>query len=350
MTPGGSARFTVTARSPREARVVRLSRRTISIGAVVLGSATLIGVGPLLLAVAGLVDVVRRSRWAAVRLLVVVGAFLALELAGVVASFWLWLRGPRAADFLEKNFRLQCWWAGRLFDVGRALMGMRVACEGLAQARPGPYVLLVRHVSMGDALLPAAFVSRELGVHLRTVLKRELVWDPCLDIVGHRLPNAFVRRASSDPAREIELVRGLAAELGPTEGLLLFPEGTRFSADRRARALARLEAEGPADLSRVARELEHVLPPRLGGVLGALDAAPTADVVFLAHAGLEGARRLGDLWRGALVGGTLRLVFWRVPRSEVPASAEERARWLFDQWRRVDAIAAGRDGAEGRGD
>lgn len=341
MARGGPARFAVTARQPRERRVVRWLRRGTSIGVVALAFVLLVGAGPALLLVAGLVDLIRRSRWAAVRLVLLVGAFLALELAGVAASLVLWLypRG-RAADFLERNFRLQCWWAGSLFDAGRALMGMRVVHEGLELARPGPYVLLVRHVSAGDALLPAALVSRALGIHLRTVMKRELVWDPCLDIVGHRLPNAFVRRGSDDPTREIELVRGLAAGLGPEEGLLLFPEGTRFSSDRRTRALARLRAEGAADLVRVAEQLGHVLPPRLGGVLGALDAAPDADVVFLAHTGLEGARRLGDLWRGGLVGGTVRLVFWRCPRAEVPESPEERARWLFEQWRRVDAVAA----------
>lgn len=330
------------ARQPREGTGARWLRRSISISAVALAFALLVTAAPLLLLLAACVDAVRRSRWAAVRLLLVLGAFLALELAGVTASLWLWLLGARAHDYLERNFALQCWWAGRLYDVGCALFSVRVRIEGLEHAKTGPYLLLVRHVSAGDALLPAAVVARTLGVHLRTVMKRELEWDPCLDIVGHRLPNAFVRRASADPSGEVDLVRGLAAGLGPTEALLLFPEGTRFSAERRARAIARLESEGDAELARLAQGLGHVLPPRLGGVLGSLDAAPDADVVFLAHVGLEGARRLGDLWRGALVGNTLRLVFWRVPREDVPAATDARARWLYGEWAKVDAVAAGR--------
>ena len=38
------------------------------------------------------------------------------------------------------------------------------------------------------------YVSRRYHLRLRYVLKRELLWDPCLDIVGQRVPNIFVDR------------------------------------------------------------------------------------------------------------------------------------------------------------
>ena len=67
-------------------------------------------------------------------------------------------------------------------------------------------------VALAVVLLAAALLSRPHGVRLRYVLKRELLWDPCLDIVGHRLPNAFVRRGSRDTAGDVAAVRGLMAE------------------------------------------------------------------------------------------------------------------------------------------
>ena len=46
-------------------------------------------------------------------------------------------------------------------------------------------------------------VAREARIRLRYVLKHELRWDPCLDIVGWRLPNAFVRRGAQDTAGDV---------------------------------------------------------------------------------------------------------------------------------------------------
>ena len=88
-----------------------------------------------------------------------------------------------------------------------------------------------------------------------------------------------------------------------------------------------------------------MLPPRRGGVLALLDAAPEADVVLLAHTGLEEAARLGDLWRGSLVGGTIDVEMWRIRRARIPADAAGREAWLRDCWRRVDHWVESRRGA-----
>ncbi|MDC0708578.1 hypothetical protein POL68_08865 [Stigmatella sp. ncwal1] len=46
---------------------------------------------------------------------------------------------------------------------------------------------------------------------LKYVLKRELLWDPCLDVVGRRLPNVFVERSGDRGKAEIEAVATLVA-------------------------------------------------------------------------------------------------------------------------------------------
>jgi len=86
----------------------------------------------------------------------------------------------------------------------------------------------------------------------------------------------------------------------------------------------------------IAAGYRRVLPPRPGGTLTLLDATE-ADVVVLAHSGLEGFSSLAEIWSGGLVGSRIDVRFWRVPRSEIPQSREMRTEWLFDLWSEIDA-------------
>jgi hypothetical protein len=144
-----------------------------------------------------------------------------------------------------------------------------------------------------------------------------------------------VRRGSGESAREIAAVQALADDLGPTDGVLIYPEGTRFTRAKRARALARLTERSP-ELVPLAARLRHVLPPHLGGPLGLLERERDADVVFCAHVGLEAAGSPRELLRGTLVGSAVHVRFWRIPRSEVPVDRADRIAWLYAQWQRVD--------------
>jgi len=247
--------------------------------------------------------------------------------------------------WIERFFRLQCAWLGALFRGGVVMFGMKVETEGEACLPGGPLLVFMRHASTADVVLGNVLVSARNGLVLRYVLKRELLWDPCLDVAGHRLVNCFIRRGSGNAEREIAAVRSLGEGLGPRDGVLIYPEGTRFTPDKQERALARIRATGHAERIARAEKLAHVLPPRLGGPVALLDAAPHADVLFVAHTGFEGARTMGDFLGGALVGTTLRVKFWRVAARDVPSEAEARERWLFDQWQHVDAIVGGHTAA-----
>jgi 1-acyl-sn-glycerol-3-phosphate acyltransferase len=262
-----------------------------------------------------------------------------LAISGVL---WMWraLAGIEATRWTDLHFRLEAWWGTGLFRAVVRLFGLRLEVEGKADLGRGPYLLLVRHASTGDTLLASALVSGPHGLRLRYVLKRELLWDPCLDIVGHRLPNAFVDRFSDDPEREIRRLRRLAADLGPRDGVLIYPEGTRFSESKRQRLVDRFSEAGDAKMLEYARSLARVLPPRRGGTLGLLEAAPQADVVVCAHTGFESSASLASVWKGALVHQRIRVQFRRIARAEIPTDRDARVAWLLDEWRRVDAWVA----------
>ncbi len=324
-------------------RANRVLRRLITIPTFTVGFLVGLTSLPFLLPIVTVTDLARGSRLGATRALLFVVYYLGCETVGIVVSGWLWLRfgltGTRSGpDWLDEHFRLQCWWASMLLAGVRVLFGLRIDVEGsdVVPRGDGPFLLFVRHVSVADTVLAATYLSARRGHRLRYVLKRELLWDPCLDIVGHRLPNCFVERGARISATEIQKIRTLARDLGPSEGVLIYPEGTRFTPQRRASVLARIAASGDTDLLNRSRELEHVLPPRLGGSLALLDECPEADVVFCAHTGFEGTMRLTDLASGSLVGSRVRAAFWRIPAVSIPHDHEARRGWLFERWRELD--------------
>jgi 1-acyl-sn-glycerol-3-phosphate acyltransferase len=324
-----------------ETRSETLLRRLRSIPPLVLGLLLATALLPVLLILGLATDLVRRVASGvpptAVRLTLFLWVYLAAETVGlaVLAAVWVAsLGGRRGAWLRDMTWRVQQLWAGALFGAVRALFGLRLEVEGDGAVAPGPVIVLIRHASIVDNLLPANLIARPHRIRLRYVLKRELLSDPCLDVAGRRLPNYFVRRGTGE-AGEVERVRALAHGLGTDEGALIYPEGTRFTPERRARAIARI-AERDSRLAERAERLRHLLPPRLGGVGALLDGAPDADVLVIAHHGFDGLRLVSDIWRGGLVGLLVRVRVTRVPRSAVPAASAARADWLYELWQDVD--------------
>ncbi len=216
--------------------------------------------------------------------------------------------------------------------------------------RRAPLLVFSRHAGPGDSLLLVhALLQQQLRPHI--VLRDVLQWAPALDIALNRLPNLFIRRAAplagarsqrgrsgdDGPAVQREGVAMLAAGLGPGDALVLFPEGRNFTARRRLTSIARLEERGEHAAAELAREMRHVLMPRVGGASAAVAAAQHADVIFVAHTGLEDLSSFVDLWRGTPMDASIKVKLWRVPADEVPADDRSAARWLLDWWSRIDA-------------
>jgi 1-acyl-sn-glycerol-3-phosphate acyltransferase len=315
-------------------------RRFITIPGYVIAWTVWLGAAPVWLPLVIVVDVVRRSRGVALRCAVLVAVYLTCEIIGMAAStgLWVWkkLIGIDSERWIEIHFRLEAMWGTTLFHAVVRLFGLRLQVESGADLGRGPYLVFVRHTSTADTLLASALVSRPYGLRLRYVLKRELLWDPCLDIVGNRLPNVFVDRFTDNSAREVSRLQELAHDLGPRDGILIYPEGTRFSRAKRKRVLDHLDKKGDAKMLEYAQSLAFVLPPRPGGSLGLLEASPEADVVICAHTGFEGAASLAQIWKGALLHQVIRVQFRRIARDEIPSGRDARIAWIFEEWRRVD--------------
>jgi len=332
--PPASKDFTPELRSD----VIRRRLFTVSRDVGLLLLLTLLA--PILVAVALFIDAVRwvvtRRPFMGVRSLAFLWVFLAAEMVGLLWLTAQWVGtgfGASSSRMTAAAWRVQTWWGRTLFTTVERLFALDVVVEDLELVRPGPIVALFRHASIIDNLLPATLLSDQAGLRMRWIIKRELLSIPALDVGGKRLPNYFVDRSADDPSVELSRIRALANDLGEDEGVLIYPEGTRFTAAKRTRAITRLEESEP-ELAQRARGMHFVLPPRTGGVLELLDAG--TDVVVCAHEGLGGFASVADIWSGALLGRVVRVRFWRISASEIPHGREDRVTWLYDLWESAD--------------
>ncbi|WP_104526092.1 lysophospholipid acyltransferase family protein [Blastococcus atacamensis] len=306
---------------------------------------------PALVAAGAVLSVVLPGRWRALRLLAFAFVYSALEVAGLATAAVLWLRAG-CGRRLQAPASQRAHHAAlrRLLDVAmraaQRLFALRVVTDGaswspLDDGVPGStnaMVVLSRHAGPGDSfLLVHTLMNRDHLRRPRIVLKDVLQLDPLLDVYLNRLPNHFVPSDRTDGYRSEDAIADLARGLGEEDALLIFPEGANFTPKRKMRAIERLRSRGLVSAVRRAEAMRHVLPPRPAGVSAALRAAPHADVVFVAHTGLEHLSTVRDLWRGLPMDKTLHLRWWFVPADEVPQEPEEQTEWLYRWWETIDA-------------
>ena len=313
-----------------------VARRLITIPLVVISFVAVTLLSPLLAGAAVIVDamraVTRHRPWVATRGLGFLWVYLLGELWALLALAASWPL-PRQAKH-RITFGLQGAWAAWNLRALCRLFSITVSATGADEAKRGPVLMLSRHASIVDTLLPAHLVATPFQLRLRYVLKRELLFDPALDIAGNRLPNYFIDRSGTDTSAELTALAELSSDLEGDEGVLIYPEGTRFTEQKRRRYVERLTRQG-GEVGELASGFRKVLPPRPAGTLAML-ASSSADVVVLAHHGLEGLATVREIWNGGLVGTTITVAMWRVPRASVPSERNAQVIWLYELWRAVD--------------
>ncbi|MGY1822932.1 1-acyl-sn-glycerol-3-phosphate acyltransferase [Geodermatophilus sp. SYSU D00079] len=313
---------------------------------------------PALVVVAVVVSVFLPGRLRALRLLAFALVYLALEVAGLAAAAVLWvlsgfgrrLHTPRARTAHYTVLRLLL---DTLMRAAQRLFALRLVTDGtswspLDDGVPGStnaMVVLSRHAGPGDSfLLVHTLMDRDHLRRPRVVLKDLLQLDPLIDVYLNRLPNHFVSAGAAAGHGE-EAIADLARGLGEEDALLIFPEGANFTRHRRTRAIQRLRDRGLLSAVRRAEAMQHLLPPRPGGVVAALRSAPHADVVLVAHTGLEHLSTVRDLWRHLPMDKTLHLRWWFIPAAEVPRDEVQLVDWLYHWWETIDAWISTTSGA-----
>jgi 1-acyl-sn-glycerol-3-phosphate acyltransferase len=279
------------------------------------------------------------------------------EMAALTVLLCLWIVsgfGGRldTEPYRSRHYAVMERFLNQIYRAAERACGLRVEVAGPpdeALADDRPVIVLSRHAGPGDSLLVVHHLLTVCGRQPRVVMKATLQLDPSLDIVANRVPNAFLRRRPPGPqgaaraggrhqSEQIRQIRRLAAGLGGRDALLLFPEGGNWTPLRWRRGIERLRRQGQAELARRAAAMPNLLPPRAGGAFAAIGACPSADVIFVAHTGLDKLVSVRDVWQSLRTDVTVHARWWRVPAAEVPRGAdhETQVAWLFDWWERLD--------------
>ena len=340
-------------------RRVRRVAGPLLLGLLVLGVVLL----PVLAVVALVASVFLPGRLRALRLLAFALVYLAMEVAGLAAAAVLWVasgfgRGVRGRRWRAAHYTVLRVLLDVVMRAAQRLFALRLVTDGeswspLDDGVPGStnaMVVLSRHAGPGDSfLLVNTLMNRDHLRRPRIVLKDTLQLDPLIDTFLNRLPNSFVSAGPGAGERAERAITDLARDLGEEDALLIFPEGANATPRRRVRAIRRLRERGLLAAARRAEAMRHLLPPRPGGVVAALQAAPHADVVLVAHTGLEHLDSVRDVWRALPMDKTLHLRWWFVPAAEVPRDEAELTDWLYRWWETIDAWITATSAAEGDG-
>jgi 1-acyl-sn-glycerol-3-phosphate acyltransferase len=331
----------------------RLVRRLVLAPLAIVVAAAMIVLFPplaLLALVLGALGRTKPHRMRALRLLSFALIWLVDETATLFMCLGLWLVsgfGGRlhTEPYQARHYAIMRRYLDRLYQAAVGTLGLRVEVDepALTPAEQAarltePVIVLSRHAGPGDSLLLVHYLLTVYRRRPRVVMKAALQLDPSVDVVANRVPNVFIQGHRTGEHFFVAQITRLASGLDQAGALVLFPEGGNWTPGRWRRGIRRLERLGRADLADRARGMPHLLPPRAGGALSAIAACPAADVIFVAHAGLDTLVSVADVWRSLPIEHTVHAKWWRVPAAEVPRTLDQDAqvRWLYDWWQRID--------------
>jgi 1-acyl-sn-glycerol-3-phosphate acyltransferase len=297
--------------------------------------------------VAGIVSWAFPGRLRITRVIFMVGLYLMWDAAALVWLFALWVASGfgyalRRPAFQRAHYRLAATMLRSLFWAARWLLRLEIVIDDDgADLSPGgsPLIIASRHAGPADSFVIVNALLNTYDRRPAIVLKDTLQWDPVIDVLLNRVPTRFVtpsRVRKPGASGGAAAIGELAAGLEGDQALLIFPEGGNVTASRRQRRISQLRESGQHDLAERAEAMAQVMAPHSGGLLAAVEAAPEAEVVMMAHTGLERLETVGDIWRELPVDKQIILKAWTAD----PTPLEGAEEWLYSWWERIDTWVA----------
>lgn len=325
-------------------RLVHWLPRLVLAPAIVGLTVVLLTTVPVWLMVAAFLSPLVPGRLRPLRLLWLGLIHLVLESLLLVEMFGLWIASGfgwaiRRPFFERIHYDLVGTYLRVMFREVRRVLKLSIDVRGPApDAFPGePLLVCCRHAGPGDSVIVMHALINWYAREPRVVLKDTMAWDPAVGIILHRLPSSFISPDPGDHGDSVEEeIARLATGLDANDGFVIFPEGGNFTPRRRIRAIESLRRRGHHVMAARAEEMRHVLAPRPGGVLAAMRAAPDADILMVAHTGLDHMLTVADVWRELPMDKTIIMQWWRVPREEIPPGRDAQIDWLFGWWEHID--------------
>jgi hypothetical protein len=312
-------------------------RRLVVAPLVVVLCVVLMLVSPFLLLATLVADLLWRGGLGVTRLAAFCIVYVAAEAAMIVALFVLWAGSGFGVARLESaHYALVRGWLRVISAAATSLLGLEIEIVDSPLPQPGPLLVFGRHAGAGNSLMAIRTLMLRFHRRPRVVMLGFLQWDPIIDVVGHRLPSLFIEHDPEKSHHFVQAIGRLAQGMGDADALVLYPEGHDFTERLRLRVIASLRRRGHHRAAARAESWEHVLPPRHKGPLAAIQAAPEADVVLVAHTALEEVGSFRELHNRIPLARPIQARYWRVPAAEVPREREALIAWLYGWWQTID--------------
>ena len=127
------------------------------------------------------------TRWPSLRANSMFFLYTWVELIGLILAGLLWIISGGGLWVSNKtyyhwNFTLQSQWNITLLHLFRIIFSMRIHIAPQQDDADMPFLCFPRHASLADTLLPGFLLRHPALAGIRFVLKKELLWDPCIDI------------------------------------------------------------------------------------------------------------------------------------------------------------------------
>lgn len=337
-------------------RAAMLARRWTMVPAYWLAAVLLFTLLPLWAVGLALVSTFSHGRWRALRAMWVLVVYVWTSAATLVALVVLWVVSGfgwklRSPTFQRLHYRLLGLHLAVVVGAGRRAFHVRFRWDDREGTPPRgvgvPVIVVSRHAGPGDSLFLVEAILNRFDRRPVVVLKELLRWEPVVDVALGRLPSWFVPATRGSGDDVTAALSALAAGLTDRSNLVIFPEGENFTPRRRLRRIERFEQAGKTDLAERAESLQHVLLPRVNGLRAVLEAAHSAAVIIIGHAGLEHLSTAADLWRGVPMDADVVVRAWYFSPDEVPRGPELDD-WLLAHWDALDEWIAEADAAAER--
>lgn len=276
------------------------------------------------------------------RVLALLLAFLWIDAGLITGCFDIWLRhalrgrvnrsGP---EWRKEHEDLLLDALSGIMEHAHKWVGLRVEFEEPLDFGTGeaPLLMFPRHAGPGDSIV-LAWIIAVLGARMpRVVLKDFLLWDPGVGLVLSRMESYFVPSRSGAGDDRTQPLLEMAESLAPIDALLLFPEGQNWTPSRWRKLIERLHARGEDERAVQAEAWPHVMPPLQRGVELTMSVRPDADVMIVAHTGLEWLVSPWQIFKAIpLHDDPILMRAWTFTPSERPSAQEEIGSWLDRRW------------------